>query len=138
MAKDLASEIYKVSIQHDCDSENLKNIFLDKARDKQRELRKQLGDLISNFITKNDVCKRSLRLNDDFYGGKTVTTTENINRKKPTEDLVCLTDNVYYTQVLNEESIFLIKYVIIPMNLKWDLSGGNIVVKWDHWIREFK
>lgn len=142
MAQDVARYIYKIAKEDvDSDVEYLQQFYKKRVADSKHEVRRALFLLVKDHMktTLQQTALNTKIILPDRLSGALPSIKSNMD--EPQNE-----DKIYYLKktesgsnrvlIMNEESRFLIKYAILPLNLKWGLTWNScyyIHVSWDHW-----
>jgi len=104
------------------------------------DLRKTLKDIVEDYIKKNrQPIKTSITLNDQIIAGGTISSYINHTTFNSLEKNIYVIEyKGRYIEISDEASKMLIKYAILPLQLKWEFIGvnsisGYIKISWNHW-----
>lgn len=145
MAKDIATYIWEMAKADKLyDGLTLRQMFAKKVENDADEIRQKLRDLVAKKIqSERQPGRCELILGESIYGGSCLLGKHPAGDPKP-ENCMYVTEpansgGVWY-EVYNTESQCLIKFAIIPLQLKWFVSLGSsqITVSWKHWMEEMK
>lgn len=147
--RNLAKMIWDIAkADKDLDGLALRDMYKKKIRIDADEQREKLKGLVADHIQKNyqPVKNKMVLTNDMIIGGTANKETHKIRDGMTQEQRERLDNSIYaykssnfdYAEVTNRESRNLIKYAIIPLDLKWKLQtphnwSSNIEISWDHW-----
>jgi len=145
--KNLARMIYDMAKADTDLSGDLKQVYKNKIQMDRNKHRVDLEKFVREYIIKkyqpihnSVILDRNCDIEGTYlkYLKHSAEQMTDIKKKELADNIyVCYKYGVYY-EISNIETKNLIKYAILPLDLKWALNDDltNMIVSWHHWNKE--